>query len=376
MKLGFGLMRLPLADENDHSSIDLQALKDMADAFLTAGGTYFDTAYPYHLGHSEAAFREAVAERYPREAYLLADKLPVFRIDTAEQIPEIFDRQLQRCGVDYFDYYLLHALDGQSYDKAERMGAFSFVAQKKAESKIRRMGFSFHGSPALLEEILQKHPEMDFVQLQINYLDWEDPTVCSRECYEIATRHQKPVIVMEPVKGGALAHPAPRAEERLRAQDAGKSMASWAIRFAAGLPNVQMVLSGMGSQEQMDDNLSFMKAFVPLDEAEGGAVWEAAELIRQSIAVACTACRYCMENCPQKVAIADCFTMLNDLYCYSGPRRDAARLRYAKLVKSGGHAAECIECGRCEGRCPQHLPIRELLRRAARELGEENSLGN
>ncbi|WP_343253503.1 aldo/keto reductase, partial [Ligaoa zhengdingensis] len=292
-KLGFGLMRLPQTDPNIPSSVDIEAFKKMADVFIAAGGTYFDTAYPYHGGSSETAFREAVVKRYPRDAYTVTDKLPMFLINKKEEIPRIFEEQLARCGVEYFDYYWLHSLGKISYEKSEELQAFAYIAQKKAEGKIRHIGFSFHDAPELLEEILSKHPEMEYVQLQINYIDWDDPAIRARECYEIATRYGKPVIVMEPVKGGALANIPEQAEQLLKECRPSLSTASWAVRFAASLDNVMMVLSGMSNQAQLEDNLSYMKHFAPLDAEERAVLARAIEIVRGAIAIPCTACRYC-----------------------------------------------------------------------------------
>ena len=261
MKLGFGLMRLPCKSA-DNSDIDINKTMELADAFLAAGGTYFDTAYMYHGGKSEVAFRQAVVERYARDRFTVTDKLPIFQITKAEEMQAIFEEQLQRCGVDFFDYYWLHALGSESYQTAQRLNAFAFICEKKRLGLVRHVGFSFHDSPALLDRILTEHPEMEYVQLQINYLDWDDPTVCARECLEVAKKHNKPVIVMEPIKGGALANVPKDAEDLLHSQDPSRSIASWAMRFAASCDQVIMVLSGMGTMEQMQDNLSYMKTFV------------------------------------------------------------------------------------------------------------------
>ena len=244
-KLGFGLMRLPLLDPEDHKSVDIEKVKKMADEFLTNGFTYFDTAYPYHGGHSEIAFREAVAKRYPRSAYTITDKLSMFMIRKEEEIPGFFEGQLERLGVDYVDYYWLHGLNKQTYQQAEEMHAFEFIQKKKEEGKIRHIGLSFHDSAAVLEEILTAHPEMEYVQIQLNYLDWDDPAIESRLCYETAARHGKPVIVMEPIKGGSLIQIPEKAKEIFYQAQPHLSLASWAVRFAASPANVMMVLSGI-----------------------------------------------------------------------------------------------------------------------------------
>lgn len=363
MKLGFGLMRLPVLD-GDQTKIDLERVTEMVDAFLAAGGTYFDTAYPYHGGFSERALRETVVKRYPRDRFTVTDKMPISMVEREEQLEEIFSEQLERCGVDYFDYYWLHALSGRNYDNAQKFQAFDFIQKKRAQGKIRHIGFSFHDSPQMLDRILTDHPEAEYVQLQINYLDWEDPVVQARECYEVATRHGKPVIVMEPVKGGALATLPEGAKAILTQKDPGSSMASWAVRYAASLENVMMVLSGMSTLEQVQDNLSYMKDFRPLDEGEREALDQAVTAIRTGIAIACTACRYCVtENeCPKNIAIPDYFALYNDIRRF---KTSGAGARYQILASTHGKASECIGCGKCEKHCPQHLPIRQYLKDVA-----------
>lgn len=271
-KLAFGLMRLPLLDPADNTSIDFQTVNTMVDKFMEAGFTYYDTAAPYHQKTSEVAFRECVVKRYPRDAYTITDKLTLFMIPKAEDMEAFFQGQLERSGVTYFDYYWLHALGRDSFRKAEEFGAFEFAAKKKAEGKVKHIGFSFHDTADVLEEILTAHPEVEFVQLQLNYLDWEDPEVQSRKCYEVCVKHGKPVMVMEPVKGGVLASLPKEAEALLKAADPDASPASWAIRFAASLPGVFTVLSGMSDIVQMEDNISYMKEFRSLTD-EDWALW-------------------------------------------------------------------------------------------------------
>ena len=367
-KLAFGLMRLPQLNENDGTSIDIERVKGMVDTFMEAGFTYFDTAAPYHGKHSEIAFREAVVKRYARESYTITDKLSFGMIEKAEDMEGFFEAQFERLGVDYIDVYLLHALSKNSYEKAKNFNAFEFVAQKKAEGKIKHVGFSFHDSAEVLEEILTEHPEMEYVQLQLNYLDWEDENVQARKCYEIAVKHGKKVLVMEPVKGGALAKVSPEVEKLFKDYNPEASVASWAIRYCASLEHVVMVLSGMSDEAQVADNVSVMKDFSPLSVEEMEIVEKAADIIRNDIAIPCTACAYCVDDCPKNIAIPDYFKIYNHLKQFQGTSEKWDRQKYAKKAEERGKASDCIECGLCEGHCPQHLEIRELLKDVAAAL--------
>ena len=364
-KLAFGLMRLPQLDENDGTSIDIERVKGMADTFMEAGFTYFDTAAPYHAKHSEIAFREAVVKRYPRESYIIADKLSIGMIDKAEDMEGFFEGQLERLGLEYIDIYLLHALGKESYAKATDFKAFEFAAQKKAEGKVKHVGFSFHDKAEVLDQILNEHPEVEYVQLQINYLDWEDENVQSRKCYEVAVKHGKKVLIMEPVKGGSLAVVSPEVEKLFRDYNPVATPASWAVRFCASLEHVVMVLSGMSTEEQIADNTGYMKEFQPLSEEEMAIVEKAAELIRNDIAIACTGCAYCVDDCPKNIAIPDYFKLYNRLKQLQGTTEKWDKMRYTKKSEERGKASDCIECGLCEGHCPQHLNIRDLLKDVA-----------
>lgn len=363
MKLGYGLMRLPVLGEK--SEIDIERVKGLADRFIKAGGTYFDTAYVYHDGKSEEAFREAVVKRYPRESFTIADKLPMFLLKTREEAEKVFAEQLDRCGVDYFDYYLLHSLGEGTYFRAQRMDAFGYIAEKKKEGKIKHIGFSFHDTPELLDRILTEHPEVEFVQLQINYLDWEDVNVRSKECYETAVRHGKPVVIMEPVKGGSLADIPEPALNLFKADEPDSSAASWAIRFAAGLPGVMTVLSGMSNEEQLEDNISVLKDFTTLSEEKKQTVFKAADVIRAAIAIPCTACRYCTGECPQNIAIPEYFGIYNNLKRFGKAQTVNAVTYYTNTRKTHARASECIKCGKCEAVCPQHIEIRKYLEKIA-----------
>ena len=359
-------MRLPLTDANDMTKIDLEQFKQMADRFFERGFTYFDTAYPYHGGHSETAFREAVAKRYPRESYTITDKMPCWLVQTPDDLERIFNEQLERCGVDYFDYYWLHCMNHDYVKIMDRNDGWGFIARKKAEGKIRHIGFSFHDDSKLLEEILKDHPDMEFVQLQINYIDWDSPSIESGRCYDLCTQYGKPVIVMEPVKGGSLAKVPAEAEKLFRDYAPSASPASWAVRYCASLPNVMMVLSGMSNLEQLEDNTAYMQDFQPLNEEEQAIVRQAADIIKKAIAIPCTACHYCTDGCPMQICIPEYFSIYNTLHQFG---RDQQWINcsayYAALKQSHGKASDCIECGQCESHCPQHIPIIETLKKVA-----------
>ncbi len=364
--LGFGLMRLPLVAGAE--KVDIDRVCGMADTFIANGFTYFDTAAIYHGGESEIAFRKAVAERYPRESYLIADKLSLMVIKSEDEIAPFFEKQFDNLGVSYIDYYLLHSLGKESFEKAEKFRAFEFVKAKKEEGRVRHIGFSFHDSPEVLDEILTAHPEMEFVQLQVNYLDWEDGGVASRRCIEVAEKHGKPVIVMEPVKGGALADFTGDAKALIQKEFPESSPASVALRFAASAKGVFMVLSGMSTEEQLADNIAAFRDFTPLDEEEKQTVLRVGELIRANTAVSCTACRYCVDDCPKHIAIPEFFSAYNYFYRFGESGRGKASHRYEKAAKDHGRASDCIGCGKCEKHCPQHIAIREKLKEVAKEF--------
>jgi hypothetical protein len=368
-KLGFGLMRLPLTDPNDQTSIDIEQFKAMADRFIERGFTYFDTAYPYHGGKSEEALREAVVKRYPREAFTVTSKMPVWAIKEEADLERVFNEQLERCGVDYFDYYWLHALNRERVEVMDRVDGWGFIARKRDEGKIRHIGFSFHDDSALLAEILERHPEVEYVQLQINYLDWESPAIESRTCYELCVKHGKPVIVMEPVKGGSLARVPEAVEQVFKEYNPDASVASWAIRYCASLPGVMMVLSGMSNMEQMDDNTGFMQDFQPLNDEEQAILARATEVIRDAISIHCTACHYCSEGCPQEIAIPEYFSLYNTLQQFP-EQKSNSKLYYDLVAKSHGKASECLECGQCEAQCPQHIDIIDNLKLVATAFEE------
>lgn len=362
-KLGFGLMRLPQKD----GKIDVEQTKVMVDKFLDAGFTYFDTAWAY--AGSEDAIRQALVERYPRDKFQLATKNAAWiNCKTREEAIAQFDTSLKQTGAGYFDFYLLHNL-GESRTKAfDDFDMWSWIQEMKAEGKIKHIGFSFHSTPEELEEILNKHPEMEFVQLQINYADWENPAIKSKECYEVARKHGKPVIIMEPVKGGMLANPPEQVQKVFKEANPDASVASWAIKFAASLEGVITVLSGMSNIEQMEDNISYMKNFTKLSDKEEETINKAQEILKSIPIIPCTTCNYCAKVCPMKIGISGSFTAMNYLTLYND--MPAAKHQEEWLV--GGHglksASECIKCGKCEQVCPQHIQIRKELERVAEKL--------
>ena len=368
-KLGFGLMRLPRLDPADEGSIDLEQTKQMVDTFLQRGFTYFDTAWMYCAFKSENAVKDVLTSRHPRESYTLATKLHAAYIHSLDDRDAIFNTQREKTGVDYFDYYLLHDMGAERYDIYKKYDCFSWIAEKKRQELIKHMGFSFHDTAEVLDQILTEHPEMEFVQLQINYLDWDSEGVQSRKCYEVATKHGKPVIVMEPVKGGTLAKLPAAAEALLRQADPDASIPSWAVRFAAGLPNVKMVLSGMSSTEQLLDNTGFMQNFVPLTQQEQAVIAQVVDTINASIAIPCTGCAYCTEGCPMHIAIPKYFSLYNaDLQELKDKDFTSQGAYYDNLTLKFGKASDCIACGQCESVCPQHLPIIENLKRVAKQF--------
>lgn len=357
---GFGCMRLPM--KNDE--VDYEEFIKMADAFVDAGFNYFDTAHGYIDGKSEIAIRECVSKRYPRESFILTNKLSGWFFKSEEEVKPLFESQLKACGVDYFDFYLMHAQGRGNFPHFKACRAYEQAFELKKEGKVKHVGLSFHDSADYLDQILTEYPEIEIVQIQFNYLDFEDAEVQSKACYDVCVKHGKPTIVMEPVKGGQLAKLPKQAQEVFK-KLGDLSPASYAVRFACSYENNVMTLSGMSDLAQMQDNLSYMKQFKPLDEKEYKAIDEVKELLEKLKVIPCTACRYCTDGCPQKILIPDLFACYNDQKVFEGVSR---QWHYNVNTKNNGKASDCIKCGACEDICPQHLKIRDLLEDVAKEF--------
>ena len=363
---GFGCMRLPMIENG--KDVDIAQTTKMVDTFLEQGFNYFDTAHGYLEGKSELAVKECLTSRHKREEYILTDKLTMEYFKKQEDIRPFFESQLEACGVEYFDFYLMHSQSKDIFEYFKKCNAYETALELKEEGKIRHFGISFHDKAEVLEEILKEYPQIEVVQIQFNYLDYEDPAVQSRKCYEVCRKYDKPVIIMEPVKGGNLVN-LPEDAKQILDDLHGGSAASYAIRFAAGFDGVMMVLSGMSNEEQMEDNLSYMKEFKPLDEIEMKAVKAVADVFHSKHMIPCTACRYCIEGCPKKISIPDLFACMNAKKVFHDWNAD---YYYGQVhTVHNGKASECIKCGKCEKVCPQHLQIRDLLKEVAEEFEKE-----
>lgn len=373
-KLGFGFMRMPLLDPDNQQAIDVAQLQKMVDLFFQKGFTYCDTAWMYHDFKSEETMGSVVVDRYPRNAFTMATKMPDMMLKKAEEVPEIFEAQKKKLHVDYFDYYLVHDMNNVNYQKAVKFGVLDFLQKKRASGEIKCLGFSFHDTADVLDKLLTKHPFFEFVQLQINYLDWESAGIQGHACYDVCVKHGKKVIVMEPVKGGTLANPPENVKKMLSEVHPDWSPASWAIRFAASLPEVMVVLSGMSTLAQVEDNTTYMENFTPLTQKEWELLLKAAEMLRQTIAIPCTGCRYCVEanHCPKNIPIPNYFALFNTKKFLHRPRFSPEVEYYDNYVASGyGKASDCILCHGCEKVCPQHIKITEWLPKVTAELDVE-----
>ena len=362
---GFGCMRLPVQQADQPESFDFEKIQQLFDAFLEKGFTYFDTAYTYHGYHGEEGVRKALVERHPRDCFQLATKLPLRDFKDSEDLERIFQEQLKHCGVEYFDYYLLHNMGTNVYEKCRKYDAFGFVAKKKEEGRIKNIGMSFHDMPELLEEILSQYGDMlDFIQLQINYMDWEQPNVQSRRCLEIARKYGKPVTVMEPCKGGTLVNLPKEAEDLLHRARPDASSASWAMRFAASQEGVTRVLSGMNTLEQVEDNAGTFLNFEPVTSEEQKIIDQVKEIIEKNTPIPCTGCAYCTHGCPKDIAIPQYFALYNNISRTTGSF-SSQNVYYHNLSLRHGKVGDCVGCGQCEKACPQHLPIRQYLKDVA-----------
>jgi uncharacterized protein len=361
-KLGFGLMRLPMIGEE----IDIEQTQEMVDLFIKKGFTYFDTAYLYHDQKSEEVIKKTLVDKYPREKYQLASKLPAWMAQSEKEAKNMFKTSLKRTGVDYFDFYLLHNLGEKRTEAFDNYGIWDYLLNKKEEGFIKYLGFSSHGKAEELDEILIKHPEMDFVQLQINYADWESKSIQSKKCYEVARAHKKPVIIMEPIKGGALVQLPEKVKNIFTKVEPNNSLASWALRYAASYDEIITVLSGMSTLDQMKENISIMENFKPLNSEEFKVIKEARKELAKIPQIPCTDCDYCLKECPQNVAISNIFRVNNDYLIFKDI--DMAKGKYYWETLNVGKASDCDECGNCEKICPQNIPIAHELKKSAKLL--------
>ena len=372
-KLGMGMMRLPLVDENDQTSIDMEQVNKMVDLYMDAGFNCFDTAFVYHEGVGEAAFRESVVKRYPRDSFKISTKLPLFVITEESQLEPLFAQQLENCGVDYFDYYMLHNVSGFTENAWKNVDLYSFIQKKKEEGYIKHIGISTHGNAEFLEEILFEHPELEFVLLQINYLDWDDEGIESRKCWEVARKYNKKVMIMEPYKGGFLADVPEDAEKLMKDYNPDRSVVSWAMRFVANIDDVCVVYTGASNFEQLESNIEEFKNADPLNDEELAILDEVSEIINSNITVDCTKCRYCVDSCTEEIDIAKIFDLYNKhklLEKEDWTQFGNAYLNYSKL-DGVGIASDCIECENCIEECPQQINIPEVLKDVAKTFETE-----
>lgn len=372
-QLGFGMMRLPLLDENDQTSIDVEQVKKMVDTYMKSGFNYFDTAFVYHEGVGESTFKKTVVDRYPRDSFKIATKLPLFVITEESQLEPIFAQQLENCGVDYIDYFMLHNVSGFTENAWKNVDLYSFIEKKKREGKIKHIGISTHGDAEFLEEILFDHPELEFVLLQINYLDWEDEGIDAKKCWEVARKYNKKIMVMEPYKGGFLADVPEEAEKVMKEHAPDRSVVSWAMRFVANIEDIDVVLTGASTLEQLEDNIHEFKNADSLNDDEMEVIKEVTEIINSNITVDCTKCRYCVDACSEDIDIAKLFDLYNKhkmLKIDDWTQFGNAYLNYTKLPDVG-IASDCIECEACIEECPQSINIPDVLKDVAKTFETE-----
>lgn len=368
-KMGFGLMRLPQTDKDKPETINQEQVNKMTELFLEKGYTYFDTAYPYHNGKSEIALKEALKNHH-RESYIVADKLPIFAITKEEEVEPIFKEQLERCGVEYFDYYLLHNISPFSEAGYIDVDSYKFLKQQKDAGKIKKLGFSSHGDAKYIEKYLQKYPDMDFIQLQINYLDWESQTIESKKCYEVAKKHDLEVIVMEPLKGGFLANIPEDANDLIKKFNPTLTPVELALRFVANLDNVFMVLCGVSSYKQMEENIEIFENMQPLSKEELDLIKQVSELINSKIIVPCTKCNYCINECPVNINIPYVFDLYNSEKLLNEDGFTTYQVTYINYMKNkkNGPASACIDCGKCVEKCPQQINIPQVMKDVVESL--------
>ena len=362
-KLGFGLMRLPTIPGGTDKDIDIELVKKMVDLFIERGYTYFDTAFMYHGGMSEEALREAVVKRYPRDKYTVTDKMPLWDIKGRDDYEKIFQTQLQRTGLEYFDYYFLHGIGEGRTQMLDETGGWEYMKELKERGLVKHIGFSFHSPAACLDEILAAHPEVELVQLQINYVDWESETVQARQCYEVAMKYNVPVTNMEPIRGGALAGMHPDVMQVIKDYDADKSAAYWALRFCKSLDGLIAILSGMSNLEQVEENTRIMADMPALEDADREMLGRVIEKLESLPTIPCTGCKYCITNCPQNINTPGIIGLLNEYNKYQALQ--ANKRSYGMMTGMGGKASSCVECRSCEDHCPQNIKIIDILKKAA-----------
>ena len=366
-KLGFGLMRLPTLPGGSQKDIDFDTVQKMVDLYMSRGFSYFDTAYVYHEGHSEEVIKKCLVPNYPRESFQVVDKIPLWNIKSKEDLEAILHTELERTGLEYLDILFLHGIGAQQFDMLEQVGAWDWLKSVKERGLAKHIGFSYHSPAEPLDDLLDKHPEVEVVQLQINYVDWDSEEVLSRLCWEACRRHNVAVTIMEPIKGGSLADPHPNVKEIFKKANPDASLASWALRFAASLDGVITVLSGMSTIGQMEQNIGFFKDFQPLNDKERAVIDEVIAALNARPGIPCTACRYCEKDCPQSIAISSVFSARNTELVFGNPA--GAKGSYGIALMSGSNPADCIGCGQCEAACPQKISIVEELKKAVAAYG-------